>query len=59
MFQNIIQIVKKAWNGEKLCYYLAVKKLSALSRGITSKNNGDFNCLSSLHSFRTKITSLT
>ena len=33
MFQNIIQIVKKAWNGEKLCYYLAVKKLSALSRG--------------------------
>ena len=29
------------------------KKLSALSRGITSKNYGDF-CLNCLHSFRTK-----
>ena len=26
-------------------HYLAVKKLSALLRGITSKNNGDFYCL--------------
>ena len=32
-------------NGEKLWHYLAVKKLSALLRGITSKNNGDFYCL--------------
>ena len=30
------------------------KKLSALLREITSKNNGDFYCLSWLHSFRTK-----
>ena len=33
---------------------LAVKKLSALLRGITSKTNGDFYCLNCLHSFRTK-----
>ena len=35
-------------------HYLAVKKLSALLRGITSKNNSDFYCLNCLHSFRTK-----
>ena len=40
-------------NGEKW-HYLAVKKLSALLRGITSKNNGDFYCANCLHSFRTK-----
>ena len=41
-------------NGEKQWHYLAVTKLSALLRGITSKNNGDFYCLNCLHSFRTK-----
>ena len=40
-------------NGERW-YYLAVKKLSALLRGITSKYYGDFYCLNCLHSFRTK-----
>ena len=40
-------------NGEKR-HYLAVKKLSALLWGITSKNNDDFYCLKCLHSFRTK-----
>ena len=35
-------------------HYLAVAKLSALSRGIESKNNGDFYCLDCLHSSRTK-----
>ena len=35
-------------------HYFAVKKLSALLRGITSKNNDDFFCLNCLHSFRTK-----
>ena len=40
-------------NGKKW-HYLAVKELSALLRGITSKTNGDFYCLSCLHSFRTK-----
>ena len=33
--------------------YLAVNKLSALFKGITSKHNGDFCCLNCLHSFRT------
>ena len=67
MFQNITQILKKQVillmisNDEKReaksegwWYYLAVKRLSALLRGITSKNNGDFYCLNCLHSFRTK-----
>ena len=35
-------------------YYLAVKNLSALLRGISSKNHDDFFCLDCLHSFRTK-----
>ena len=34
------------------CY--AVKTLSALLRGITSKNDADLCCLNGLHSFRTK-----
>ena len=40
-------------NGERW-YCIAVKKLSALLRGITSKNNGDFYCFNCLYSFRTK-----
>ena len=44
----MIQYGKGRW------YYLLVKKLSALLRGITSKSNGDFYCLNCLHSFRTK-----
>ena len=35
-------------------HYLAVKKLSALLRGITSKQHGDFYCLNCLHSFTTE-----
>ena len=35
-------------------HYLALKKLSALLRGITSTHYGDFFCLSCLHFFRTK-----
>ena len=35
-------------------HYIAVKKPSALLRGITSKNSGDCYCLNCLHSFRTK-----
>ena len=59
MFQNITQIVKKVIilmisNREKQWNYLAVKKLSALLKGITSKNKGDFYCLNCFHSFRTK-----
>ena len=42
-------------NGERRrLHYLAVKRSSALLRGITSENNGDFYCLNCLHSFRTK-----
>ena len=48
--QVILLIIQ---NGEKW-HYLAVKKLSALLRGITSKHYGDFYCLNYLHSFRTK-----
>ena len=36
----------------KKWHYLAVKKLSALLRGITSKHVGDFCYLNCLHSFR-------
>ena len=38
----------QVWN------YLAVKKLSTLIRGITSKHDGDFYCLNCLHPFRTE-----
>ena len=34
--------------------YFAVKKLSALLRGITSKHHGDFHCLNCLHFFATE-----
>ena len=40
-------------DGEKW-HYLAVKKLSALLRGITSKHDGDFYCLNCFHSYTTK-----
>ena len=40
-------------NGEKL-HYLAVKKLSALLREITSKHHDDFYCLYCFHSFPTE-----
>ena len=36
----------------KKWHYLAVKKLSALFKDITSKHDGDFYCLNCLHSFR-------
>ena len=40
-------------NGE-VRHYLAVKKLSALLRGITSKQHGNFYCLNYLYSFPIK-----
>ena len=59
MFQNITQIVKSKEKREAKSegqqrQYLAVKKLSALFRGITSKHHGDFYCLNCLHSFATE-----
>ena len=40
-------------DGEKW-HYLAVKKLSALLKEITSNHNGDFYCLNCFHTYRTK-----
>ena len=40
-------------NGEGR-HYIAVKKLSGLLIGITSKHEDDFYCLNCHHSFRTK-----
>ena len=40
-------------NDEKW-HYLAVKKLSALLRGITSKHVRDFYCLNCFHSYSVK-----
>ena len=38
----------------KKWHYVAVKKISALPRGIKSKHDGDFYCLNCLHSSGTK-----
>ena len=40
--------------GDKQWHYLAVKRLSALLRGITSKHHGDFYCLNCFLSFATE-----
>ena len=44
----------KSKGRQRLWSYLAVKKLSALLRGITSKHHSDFCCLNCLHSFTTE-----
>ena len=41
-------------NGDKQWHYLAVKNLSALLIGITSKHHHDFSCLNCLYSFATE-----
>ena len=38
----------------KKWHYLAVKTFSALLRGITSKNEGEFYCLNCFDSYSTK-----
>ena len=40
-------------NGQN-CYYLVVKNLSGLLRGITSTHKEDFYCLNCFHSYRTE-----
>ena len=40
-------------------YFLAVKNLSVLLRGIISKHYDEFYCLNCFHSFRTKKTNFT
>ena len=44
----------KAKSKGRRWHCLPVKKLSALLRGLKSKNNGGFYCLIYLHSFRKK-----
>ena len=41
-------------NGEKLRHHLAVKKVSAILSGITSKHHDDFYCLICLYFFATE-----
>ena len=41
-------------NGDKKWHYLAVKILSTLLRGITSRHHGEFYCLKFVHSFATE-----
>ena len=48
IFLMIPKEEKEGW------HYLAVKKISALLRRITSKHNSDSYCLKCLHSFRTE-----
>ena len=36
----------------KRWHYFVVRSFSALLRGISSTNNGDFYCLNSFHSYR-------
>ena len=50
--QIILLMIPNEENEEWHCH--AVKHLSALLRGITSKHHGDFYCLNCLHSFRTE-----
>ena len=59
--QKVIQIVKMKMillmipnEEEEGWHYLAVKRISALLHGITSKHKGNFYCLNCLHSFRTE-----
>ena len=40
-------------DGEKL-HYLTIRRLSALFRGITSKDDGDSYCLNCFHSYPSK-----
>ena len=47
------QVIRLMITDGKKWHYLAVKRLSALFRGITY-NNGDFYCLNCFHSFTTE-----
>ena len=48
------EAMSQGLQGLQRSHYLAVKQLSALLRGISSKHYNDFCCLNCLHSFRTK-----
>ena len=53
-FKRENQVILLMITDGKKWHYLAVKSLSALFRGITSNNNGDFYCLNCFHSYRTE-----
>ena len=46
--------IREAKSEGRQWHYLAVKKLSALLRGINSKHHGNFYCLNCFHSFATE-----
>ena len=48
------QVILLMIPNEEGWHYIAVKNLSVLSRGITSKYQGNFYCLNGLHSFTTE-----
>ena len=48
------QVILLMISNREKWYYLAVKKLSALLREITSKHHGDFYCPNCFHSFATE-----
>ena len=48
------QVILSMITDGKNWHYPAVRKLSALLRGITSKHEGDFYCLNCFHSYSTK-----
>ena len=41
-------------DGTSTWHHLAVKRISGLLRGITSRHNGDFYCLNCFHSYTTE-----
>ena len=48
------QVILLMIPNEENWHYLAVRELSALLRGVTSKHHSDFYCLNCLHSFATE-----
>ena len=49
-----IQVILLMITDCKKWHYLAMKNLSALLKGITSKHVGDFDCLNCFHAYTTK-----
>ena len=53
-FKRENQVILLMITDSKKWHYLAVKKLSALRRGITSNHDGDFYRLNCFHSYSTE-----
>ena len=53
-FKSKNQVILLMITDGKKWHYPAVKSLSALFRGITSNNNGDFYCLNCFQAYRTE-----